>query len=132
MSDELKWATLLQVFMGSDKDRCEECDKWWLLFCMHKLIVQEVADLQGILDDVLYSCGTTLEDLDMPGQLTNVFVKHHSCADCMKKLYYSCGFESVCVHCASEDVTDSVNLEFLPQCQGCKYLGQLGRPKRKS
>ena len=50
--------------------QCEECDKWQI-FCKHKVSVQEVTDLQGILEDI-YSCGSTLEDLDMPGCLTNV------------------------------------------------------------
>ena len=39
--------------------QCEECSKWWLLFCKHKLTVIEIADLQSILDDVSYTCGTT-------------------------------------------------------------------------
>ena len=33
--------------------QCEECDKWRLLFCKHKLNIQEVCDLQKILDDVM-------------------------------------------------------------------------------
>ena len=65
-----------------------------MLFCKHKLTVQEVSDLQRILEDVSYSCQSTLEDLDMPGRLTNVFVKDHGCADGLEKLYYSCGFVS--------------------------------------
>ncbi len=55
--------------------QCEECSKWRLLFCKHKLSPQEVTDLQSILDDVSYSCGTTFEDVEMPGRLSNVFVK---------------------------------------------------------
>ena len=31
--------------------QCEECDKWRLLFCKHKLSPQEVTDLQVILED---------------------------------------------------------------------------------
>ncbi len=112
--------------------QCEECDKWRLLFCKHKLSAQELSDLQRILEDVSYSCETTLEDLDMPGRLANGFVKDHSCADDMEKLYYSCGFEPICVHCASEDVVDSVDSEFLPQCQDCEHLGQVGTPKKKT
>ena len=111
--------------------QCEEGEKWRLLFCKHKLNVQEASDLQKILDDVSYTCGTISEDFDLPGCLTNVFVKDHSCADSIEKLYYSCGFEPICVHCASEDVEDSIGLEFLPQCQNCDHLGHISRPKKK-
>ena len=59
----------------------------------------------------------------MPGRLVGVFVKDHtcSCTDVIEKLYYSCGFEPICVHCASEDTIDSE--EFLPQCEDCQHLG---------
>ena len=63
--------------------QCEECEKWRLLFCKHKLNVQEASDLQKILDDVSYTCGTIFEDFDLRGRLTNVFVKI-SCADALK------------------------------------------------
>ena len=72
--------------------------------------MQEVSDLQSILDDISYTCGTTFDDLELPGRLTNVFVKDHNCADSIEKLYYSCGFEPICVHCASEEVEDTATL----------------------
>ena len=110
--------------------QCDECEKWRLLFCKHKLSVQETTDLEGILEDVSYTCGTSFEDFNMPGRLANVFVKDHSCADVIEKLYYSCGFEPICVHCASEDTIDSE--EFLPQCEDCQHLGRIAKPKKKS
>ena len=36
-----------------------------------------------------------------------VFVKDHDCTDGIEKLYYSCGFEAICVYCASEDLEDT-------------------------
>ena len=87
--------------------QCEECDKWRLIFCKHKLNAQEVSELHSILEDVSYTCGTTFDDLDLSGRLTNVFVKDHTCEDNIERLYYSCSFEPFCVHCASEDVTDA-------------------------
>ena len=73
--------------------------------------MQEVCD-HSILDDISYTCRTTFKDLDLPGRLTNVFMKGHSCAECIEKLYYSCGFEPICVYCGSkelvfEDLDDS-------------------------
>ena len=110
--------------------QCEECDKWRLIFCKYKLSVQEVSELQSILEDVSYTCGTTFDNLELPGRLTNVFVKDHSCADTIEKLYYSCGFDNICVHCASEEVKDIVNSDFLPQCQECKDLERVNRPNK--
>lgn len=89
--------------------------------------MQEVADLQSILDDVSYTCGTTFDDLDLPGRLTNVFVKDHSCADSIENLYYSCGFEPICFRCASEEVEDSD--QTLPQRN---HMDPVCRPKKKS
>ena len=107
--------------------QCEDCDKWRLLFCKHKLNVQEVCDLQKILDDVMW-----LEELDLPGRLTNVFVKEHTCSGNIEKLYYSCGFEALCVHCGSEDVDSlSSDSDFFPQCQECEDLAKVARPKKK-
>ena len=47
-----------------------------------------------------------------------------------KKLYYLCSFEPIRVHCASEEVTDTVDSDFLPQCQMCKDLERVSRPKK--
>jgi len=91
-------------------------------------------DLTSILDDVSYSCGTSLDELELPGRLMNVFVKDHCCTDSIEKLYYSCSFEPICVHCASEEVTECTALQFLPQCQECisQGLDRVNRPKKKS
>ena len=79
-----------------------------------------------------YSCGTSLDELELPGRLMNVFVKDHCCTDSIEKLYYSCGFEPICVHCASEEVTDCTASQFLPQCQECisQGLDRVNRPKK--
>ena len=114
--------------------QCEECDKWRLLFCKHKLTHQEVTDLQSILEDVSYSCGTAFEDVEMSGRLSNVFVDH-DCTDGIEKLYYSCGFEAICVYCASEDLEDTHrDSPFLPQCQECtqSHKQRIRKPKAKS
>ena len=50
--------------------QCEECDKWQLMFCKHKLSVQEVSYLQSVLDDISYTCGMTFDDLDLPGRFS--------------------------------------------------------------
>lgn len=29
----------------------------------------------------------------------DVYIKDHDCYDHVEKLYYSCGFELICIHC---------------------------------
>ena len=106
--------------------------RWRLLFCKHKLISQEVTDLQILLEDVSYSCGTTFEDVEMPSQLSNVFVKDHNCTDTIDKLYYLCGFEPIFFLCASDNIpTIDTNS---PQGQECtlSYKQHVRMPKLKS
>ena len=88
---------------------------WRLLYCQHKLTIQECATFQSILDDTSYTCGATLEDLHLPNRLAGVCVKDHSCYGMVEKLYYSCGYKPICIYCSSENVEEST--EFFPQCQ---------------
>lgn len=96
--------------------QCEECDKWRLLFCKHKLNV-EVFRLENVVDEVSYSCGVTFHDLVLTDCLANVSVMDHICQDPIEKLYYFCGFEPISIHCASESVEDTLDSTFLPQCE---------------
>ena len=73
---------------------------------------------QSILDDISYTCGATLDELELPDRLAGICVKDHCCYDMVEKLYYSCGYDPICIYCSSEDVEDSP--EFFPQCQECK------------
>lgn len=49
-----------------------------------------------------------------------VFVKDHDCHDHIEKLYYSCDYESCCIHCGEylHDVNDED--QFYPQCVDCQ------------
>jgi len=66
--------------------QCEECDKWRLMFCRHKLNKQEVATLAKCLDDVSYTCGVLFSELNLAGRLNSVCVKDHTCSDHIEKL----------------------------------------------
>lgn len=93
---------------------------WRLLFSKKKLDLQSKVDLAGVLEDISYSCGSSFDELDLPDNLKCVCVKHHECNDPIEKLYYSTGFEPICIHCASE-VTDASALssDYYPQCPQC-------------
>ena len=112
--------------------QCEECDMWRLLFCKHKLNYQEVVELGKTLDDISYTCGVSFSDLELPGRLNNVCVRDHKCKDPIENMYYSCGFEPICMKCASGDVQS--NTEFFPLCHDCLQQGisPTPRPKRAS
>ena len=98
--------------------QCEECDLWRLLFSKRKLSVKDRAELQAILDDIAYSCGATLEELDLPEKFSCVYVREHGCFEPIEKLYYSAGFEPVCIYCAEEGVEDGSN-DYYPMCSTC-------------
>ena len=60
-----------------------------------------------LYDDILYTCGTIFDCLELPGCLTNIFVKDHRCADSVEKLYYLCDFKPICVNCMSVEITNT-------------------------
>ena len=42
--------------------QCNECSMWRLLFSKRKLSVTECATLQVVLEDILYTCGVSLDE----------------------------------------------------------------------
>ena len=59
-----------------------------------------------MIDDISYTCGATLQELDLPDKFSCVYVREHNYFDTIEKLYYSAGFEPICIYCAAEDVED--------------------------
>ena len=50
-----------------------------------------------------YSCGADLQDLVTEfKEYEDVGIKEHVCNDPIEKLYYSAGFEPICIYCAKE------------------------------
>ena len=109
--------------------QCDECGMWRLLFSKQKLNYQELSELERSLDDVSYSCGLSLSELDLPSRLKGVGVKDHRCNDPTEKLYYSCDFEPICYWCASENVPEST--EYFPVCVGCEVKPWSTGPRRR-
>ena len=97
--------------------QCEECDLWRLIFSKRKLSVSDRAELQATLDDVAYTCGATLDMLDLPEKFSCVAIKEHQCFEPIEKLYYAADFESICVYCAT--VTEDQNTSHYPMCSDC-------------
>ncbi len=112
--------------------QCEECEMWRLLFSKRKLSPSSIANLEHLLDDMTYTCGATFDDLDIPDNLKAVCIKSHKCYDPIEKLYYSCGYESICYYCGKIVTAD--NMEYYPQCstEPCSKKPLIKRRSRSS
>ena len=70
--------------------------------------------------DVSFTCGSPLQDLELPGRLAIVYVRDISCEQPIERLYYTAKYPPICVYCAhSLDEADS-DSGYFPQCVGCK------------
>ena len=50
-----------------------------------------------------------------------VYVQDLSCDDPIEKLYYSAGYEPICIHCGQEVTKDADSTsKSYPQCEDCK------------
>ena len=98
--------------------QCEECESWRLLYSQKRLALKERTELEKALDDFVYSCGASLQDLDLPGKLGDVYVRDVTCGDPIEKLYYTAKYPPICVYCASS-VEPAQDTDYLPQCTDC-------------
>ena len=85
--------------------------------CRFKLSKKEQADLQTTLQDVSFTCGAQLQDLELPGQLNEVYTRKISCKQPVEKLYYSAKYSSICVYFTVD--VESIPKEKYPQCADC-------------
>lgn len=97
-----------------------EYNKWGLLLSKRKLSAKERAQLQGIIQDISYSCGATLDDLMMLESLVGIGIKNHSCCGSTEKLYYPVyGYnDPIRIHCGSSANLKSSEV-FYPYCCEC-------------
>ena len=97
---------------------CEQCGMWRLLYAKSKLSVGERTAMQPVLDKWSFTCGAQLQDLNLAGCLTDIYVREMSCNESIEQLYYSAKYESICIYCATpQPATDP---QFYPQCAGCR------------
>ena len=97
----------------------------WRLLCSKKKL--KAADRHVLtlkLDDVAFSCGASLLDLDFPNLLNEVYIRTIACFEPIEKLYYSAGYEPICFSCAEQVDGATVPTGFYPQCVHCS-----SRPK---
>ena len=103
---------------------------------MASCILKEViccsnSKLQSILD-VPYTCGASLEDLDLPESLQGVVIRDHCCEDTIEQLYYSAGYENICIFCAATcDLVENLPSSVCPLCTSCNSNMTLFRKGRQ-
>ena len=76
---------------------------WRLTYSRKKLSAQARKELDKKLSEFDFSCGFNLSDLDLPDCLVDVHCRDLRCGDPVEKLYYSMGYENICIYCSSED-----------------------------
>ena len=104
---------------------------WRLIFSKKKLSAPARSALQVILEDVSYTCGASLDDLDLPDNLKQVVIRYHNCGDPIEKLYYSAGFEDICIHCAAtSDLVENLPESAYPLCHLCSVNKQPSYKKK--
>ena len=86
-------------------------------FSKKKLSKDLVLQLETILESLSYTCGSTFNDINFPEGMDSVCVRVHSCLDPIEKLYYSCGFDPICIYCGQSVELDSS--PYYPQCSSC-------------
>jgi len=99
--------------------QCDECGMWRLLYCQFKLSKKEQADLETALQDVSFTCGAQLQDMELLGRLNEVYTRKILCEQPIEKLYYSAKYSPICVYCAAD--VESVPKEKYPQCEDCAH-----------
>ena len=90
---------------------------WRLIYALKKLKAQEKQLLEHALDGLCFSCGSLLQDAELPEGLQDVvFVRSMNCGKRIKALYCSAHYVDICVYCSADlPLTMSKN-EYFPQC----------------
>ena len=99
---------------------------WRLLYSKHKLSTSARRALQKALEDVTYTCGAQLQDLELGERFVDVFVRLIHCRDSVEKLYFSVGkYQPVCIHCSTSEDTLEEKTDSYPQCSSGKRTHQM-------
>ena len=132
---------LPQPIFQSQIVMCLECLRPRVIYAQKKLSFQEVLQVERILEDVYFTCCSSLQDIDSSHGvgsttdsqlLSKVFVRANlTCNDPVEIPFYSSeSFPDVCVHCAC--VGDLVeNQDVYPTCNYCfRECSKIYRRKR--
>ena len=107
--------------------QCDECSMWHLVFSKWKLSVAARRTLQEILEDVSYTCGASLHDLDLPDSLSSIVIRSHQCGDAIERLYYSAGYEDVYMYF----LCYNIRFSSISICSSCQETNQPVQKRKK-
>ena len=65
--------------------------------CGEKLSSQSKSGLERKLSNFDFSCGASMSDMGLPDELSDVHFRDLRCEDPVQKLYYSMGYEQICI-----------------------------------
>ena len=91
---------------------------WRLIYSKKILTYQAKNELEIKLNNFVFSCGANTYDLDLSDELSNVRFRDLRCEDPVEKLYYSMGYEPICIYCSAEDDLN-ITEKFYPVCASC-------------
>ena len=95
-------------------------------------VIHTCNTLQAILEDVSYTGGASLNDLDLPDSLSSVVIRSHQSGDAIERFYYSAGYEDICIFCATaSDLVQSLPDSVYPICASCQKTNQPVQKGRK-
>ena len=78
--------------------------------------------------ELSFTCGASLQDIDLPPLLNDVhvYVRSLNCFDLIEKLYFSAGYEPICFYCAGQVKQEQSQAtafgpaqRYYPQCVQC-------------
>ena len=104
--------------------QCHECEKWRLLYAKNVVTRWEKTKLEKILEEVQYSCGSSLQDIDDESSiLCRVFTRTNLlCSSPMEIPYYGTYHEPLCFYCGCSDVAEDDDLQDkYPICNNCLH-----------
>ncbi|CAB4028705.1 Hypothetical predicted protein [Paramuricea clavata] len=101
---------------------------WRLVYAKRKLILSECKSLEDALSGTSFSCGSPLQDLELPAELEKkVYVRQLNCHDPIEILYYTAKYEPICIYCGEpEPFTSEANY---PQCKDCNNKEPIAKTK---
>ena len=98
--------------------KCEKCLIWRILYSRYKLAQQEKTQLQAALEELSFTCGAPIQDLDLPGRLSDVYTRQLHCEEPIEKLYNSAKYSPICIYYAQD--LQEVPTNHYQQCTECK------------
>ena len=97
---------------------------WCLLYSKWKLQLADQQAFERSLENVTYTYGAQLQDLELVGTLAEVYARNIRCNEPTKKLYYSVlTYPPVCIYCACEGRLVSKDGCY-PQCEDFRNSGK--------